>query len=111
MRERGVSSLYVVDKKKTLLGVLTADAINHAMLESKTLEAALRTDVPKVGPQTLLNELFDLVAFSDIPVAVTGEQDRLLGVIVKGAVLGGLAGKVNQDQPLPTEEEGQVKLL
>jgi len=68
----------------------------------------LRTEVPTVGPQTMLNELFDLVAFSDIPVAVIGEQNRLLGVIVKGAVLGGLAGKVNHENPLPMDEEGQV---
>lgn len=112
MRERGVSSLYVVDKRKKLLGVLTADAVNQAMKETLSLEQVLRTEVPVVSPQTLLNELFDLVAFSDIPVAVTGEQDRLLGVIVKGALLGGLAGKVNQADKngLPTDEEGQVKV-
>ncbi|MED1952864.1 quaternary amine ABC transporter ATP-binding protein [Brevibacillus centrosporus] len=110
MRDRGVSSLYVVDRKKTLLGVLTADAVNDAKMHGKTLEEVMRRDVPKVGPQTLLNELFDLVAFSDIPVSVIGEHDRLLGIIVKGAVLGGLAGKVNQESTLPTEEEGQVKV-
>ncbi|TGV22091.1 CBS domain-containing protein, partial [Mesorhizobium sp. M00.F.Ca.ET.186.01.1.1] len=108
MRDRGVSSLYVVDKKKTLLGVLTADAVSQAKEQGQSLERVLRTEVPKVGPQTLLNELFDLVAFSDIPVAVTGDHDRLLGVIVKGDVLGGLAGKVNQETPLPENEEGQV---
>jgi glycine betaine/proline transport system ATP-binding protein len=48
------------------------------------------------------------VAFSDIPVAVTGEQNRLLGVVVKGAVLGGLAGKVNRKTPSDAEEERQV---
>ncbi|MGN7469611.1 quaternary amine ABC transporter ATP-binding protein [Brevibacillus sp. SAFN-007a] len=108
MRDRGVSSLYVVDKKKTLLGVLTADAVSEAKAQGKSLEGVLRTEVPKVGPQTLLHELFDLVAFSDIPVAVTGEQDRLLGVLVKGAVLGGLAGKVNQESSHVAHEERRV---
>lgn len=109
MRDRGVSTLYVVDKRKMLLGVLTADAVNEAKQEGKTLEDVLRKEVPTVGPQTLLNDLFDLVAFSDVPVAVVEEQGKLLGVIVKGAVLGGLAGKVNQETGLPTEE-GQVKV-
>ncbi|CAM3416221.1 MULTISPECIES: glycine betaine/L-proline ABC transporter ATP-binding protein ProV [Brevibacillus] len=108
MRDRGVSTLYVVDKRKMLLGVLTADAVNEAKQEGKTLEDVLRKEVPTVGPQTLLNDLFDLVAFSDVPVAVVEEQGKLLGVIVKGAVLGGLAGKVNQETGLPTDE-GQVK--
>ncbi|MGG3883183.1 quaternary amine ABC transporter ATP-binding protein [Brevibacillus panacihumi] len=108
MRERGVSTLYVVDKRKMLLGVLTADAVNEAKNGNLTLEEVLRKDVPTVGPQTLLNELFDLVAFSDVPVAVTEEQGRLLGVIVKGSVLGGLAGKVNAQDPGQSAEEGQV---
>lgn len=108
MRDSGVSTLYVVDKRKTLLGVLTADAVNEAKQQEKSLEDVLRKEVPAVGPQTLLNELFDLVAFSDVPVAVVEEQGKLLGVIVKGAVLGGLAGKVNPEMGQPTEE-GQVK--
>ncbi|HZG83197.1 MAG TPA: glycine betaine/L-proline ABC transporter ATP-binding protein [Brevibacillus sp.] len=108
MRERGVSTLYVVDKRKMLLGVLTADAVNEAKNGNLTLEDVLRKDVPTVGPQTLLNELFDLVAFSNVPVAVTEEQGRLLGVIVKGSVLGGLAGKVNAQDPSQSAEEGQV---
>ncbi|EST53747.1 glycine/betaine ABC transporter ATP-binding protein [Brevibacillus panacihumi W25] len=108
MRERGVSTLYVVDKRKMLLGVLTADAVNEAKNGNLTLEEVLRKDVPTVGPQTLLNELFDLVAFSNVPVAVTEEQGRLLGVIVKGSVLGGLAGKVNAQDPGQSAEEGQV---
>ncbi|USG65559.1 glycine betaine/L-proline ABC transporter ATP-binding protein [Brevibacillus ruminantium] len=95
MRESGVSTLYVVDRKKTLLGVVTADAVNRAQLESLPLESVMRREIPTVNPKTLLGDLFDLVAFSDVPIAVTGDQDRLLGVVVKGAVLGGLAGKVN----------------
>ena len=111
MRERGVSTLYVVDKRKKLLGVLTADAVNQAMKETLSLEQVLRAEVPTVPPQTVLNELFDLVAFSDVPVAVTGEQDRLLGVIVKGSLLGGLAGKVSDENgdESPAEVEGEVK--
>lgn len=108
MKDRGVSSLYVVDKKKRLIGVVKADAVNAASREAKTLEDVMDREVPTVSAHTLLNEMFDLVAFSDIPVAVTGEQNRLLGVVVKGAVLGGLAGKVNRKTPSDAEEERQV---
>ncbi|MCG6197296.1 CBS domain-containing protein, partial [Anoxybacillus sp. LAT_38] len=104
MKDRGVSSLYVVDKKKRLIGVVKADAVNAASREAKTLEDVMDREVPTVSANTLLNEMFDLVAFSDIPVAVTGEQNRLLGVVVKGAVLGGLAGKVNRKTPSDAEE-------
>ncbi|WP_400162492.1 glycine betaine/L-proline ABC transporter ATP-binding protein ProV [Brevibacillus sp. TJ4] len=110
MRDRGVSTLYVVDKRKKLLGVLTADAVNQALKDMLPLEQVLRTEVPTVSPDKVLNELFDLVAFSDVPVAVTGEQERLLGVIVKGSLLGGLAGKVNDEgkDKVPADAVGEV---
>jgi glycine betaine/proline transport system ATP-binding protein len=108
MKDRGVSSLYVVDKKKRLIGVVKADAVNAASREAKTLEDVMDREVPTVSADTLLNDLFDLVAFSDIPVAVTGDQNRLLGIVVKGAVLGGLAGKVNRKTLSSTDEERQV---
>jgi glycine betaine/proline transport system ATP-binding protein len=108
MKDRGVSSLYVVDKKKRLIGVIKADAVNAASREAKTLEDVMEREVPTVSAHTLLNEMFDLVAFSDVPVAVVGEQNRLLGVVVKGAVLGGLAGKVNRITPSDAEAERQV---
>ncbi|MEG6522799.1 quaternary amine ABC transporter ATP-binding protein [Desulfotomaculum sp. 1211_IL3151] len=106
MRDRGVSSLYVVDKKKTLLGIVTADAVAKANQEGLTLEQAMQKEVPIVSPENRLNELFDLIAFTPIPLAVVNEQHRLLGVIVRGAVLGGLAGKVNQaaDNELEVKE-------
>ncbi|MGO0062301.1 quaternary amine ABC transporter ATP-binding protein [Brevibacillus fluminis] len=97
MRERGVSTLYVVDKRKKLLGVVTADGATQARDQELTLEAVMLRDTPAVSPDTLVNELFDLLATSSIPVAVIGDEGRLLGVVVKGSVLGGLAGNL----PLP----------
>lgn len=106
MRERGVSTLYVVDKRKKLLGVVTADGATQARDQELTLEAVMLRDTPAVAPDTLLNELFDLLATSPIPVAVIGEEGRLMGVVVKGSVLGGLAGKVPlHATPQTTETE------
>lgn len=95
MRDHGISSLFVVDKKKILLGVVTADLVSQSQLQGKTLEEIMERNIPNVRPETLLHDLFDLIAFSHVPIAVTSEQNRLLGIVVKGSVLGGLAGKVN----------------
>ncbi|MBO8162245.1 MAG: glycine betaine/L-proline ABC transporter ATP-binding protein [Brevibacillus sp.] len=97
MRERGVSNLFVVDKKKSLLGVLTVDAVKKAHSEEVSLESVMETEIPTVEPDRILHEMFDLVAFSQFPVAVVGENRRLLGVVVKGAVLSSLAGKTEAD--------------
>ncbi|RXT15371.1 glycine betaine/L-proline ABC transporter ATP-binding protein [Ammoniphilus sp. CFH 90114] len=98
MRERGISSLFVVDKKKTLLGVVTADLVSSSESQGKTLEEIMERNVPLVRPDTLLHDLFDIVAFSQVPVAVANEENRLLGILVRGSVLGGLAGKVNDQR-------------
>ncbi len=104
MRDSGVSSLYVVDKRKTLLGIVTAEAVSQAKAEGLTLQDVTETNVPTVRPDTRLHDLFDLIAFSALPLAVVNEGDRLLGVVVRGAVLGGLAGRVKVKQEQPSEQ-------
>jgi glycine betaine/proline transport system ATP-binding protein len=111
MKDRGVSSLYVVDRKKTLLGYVTADGVSKAATQGKSLMEIMEDQVSTVSPDTLLHKLFDLVAFSPVPVAVVNEQKRLLGVVVKGAVLGGLAGKVNRETEKVSYRVSPFKLI
>lgn len=98
MMDNGVSSLYIVDKKRALLGLVTAYDVSLAINTGESLETMMKKDIPSVGPDARLNSLFPLMADLHVPIAVVGEERRLLGVIVKGAVLGGLVGKVNPQQ-------------
>ncbi|QNK59655.1 glycine betaine/L-proline ABC transporter ATP-binding protein [Paenibacillus sp. PAMC21692] len=96
MRERGVSSLYAVDKSMKLLGIVTADDASRAVKENLKLEDTLmREDIPIVSPDAVLNELFELMGNIRLPVAVTDDNGRLKGVVIKGAVLAALAGNTN----------------
>jgi len=92
MRDRGVSSLYVVDKGMHMIGVITAEDASDALKKGLKLEEVLIKEVPTASPDTLLNELFELMSNSRLPVSVIGEDNRLKGVVIKGAVLAGLAG-------------------
>lgn len=107
MKDSGLSTLYVVDKKKSLLGVVTAEAVSQAKAAGQSLEAVMERNVPAVAPDTRLHDLFDLAAFSPVPLAVVSDNRRLLGVVVKGAVLGGLAGKVNDQVNFDLTEGGR----
>lgn len=98
MRERGISNLFVIDRAKKLLGVITAEDASEAMRSNRKLEDILVTDGPKVGPDTLLNELFEITSLSKVPLAVVDDNNRLLGVIVRGAVLGALAGEHKSEE-------------
>lgn len=91
MRDRGISNLYVVDRIKRLLGVITAEDAARAVKEGLALEDIAIRDVPAVDPDRLLCELFEICSSSRFPVAVVDANGRILGVIVRGAVLGALA--------------------
>lgn len=100
MRAEGLSSILVVDKNRTLKGYVTADDVVDARKnEVSDLNDILRTDIKSVDKSTPMNEIFNLIYDSPIPIAVV-EEERLVGILVRGAVLGGLAteGGVNGDE-------------
>lgn len=98
MRERGISNLFVIDRGKRLLGVITAEDANDALRNNRKLEDIIIKDGPQVGPDTLLNELFEITSLSKVPLAVVDDTGKLLGVIVRGAVLGALAGESKNEE-------------
>ncbi|PZD95617.1 glycine betaine/L-proline ABC transporter ATP-binding protein [Paenibacillus sambharensis] len=97
MREREISNLYVTDKGMKLLGALTADQASAAVKEGLTIEDVMEREVPRVSPDVMLNELFEIMADTRVPVAVVGDDDRLRGVLIRGAVLAALAGNANPE--------------
>lgn len=96
MRERGISNLFIIDRSKKLLGVITAEDASEAIKHKQSLEEILIRDTPTIGPDRVLNELFELTSTSKLPLAVVDADSRLLGVIVRGALLGALAGEVER---------------
>lgn len=99
MRAEGISSILVVNKDRTLKGYVTADDVLEARRKEQTdLHEILRTDIQKVGPDKPINEIFELIYDSPVPIAVV-EDERLVGVLVRGAIIAGLAneGSVNGD--------------
>ncbi|AGX06965.1 MULTISPECIES: glycine betaine/L-proline ABC transporter ATP-binding protein ProV [Bacillaceae] len=92
MKNEGISHLFVVDSKQKLLGTVTIEAASAAVKNQQTLEEILITDLDSIKPETLLVDLFEQVATAVLPLPVINEEGRLKGVIVRGAVLGALAG-------------------
>lgn len=97
MREEGISSILVIDSKRQLQGyVMAEDALEATNKEVRDLHDILRTDIQKVAKDTPMNDIFNIIYDSPIPVAVV-DNERLEGIIVRGAVIAGLAedGEVN----------------
>ncbi|MCG7346487.1 glycine betaine/L-proline ABC transporter ATP-binding protein [Sporosarcina sp. ACRSL] len=101
MKRQGISSIYVVDNGNQLLGAVTAQDALDATESGKTLESVLIKDIPTCSPDTVLTDLFDTVSTTPIPMAVVNEEKHLQGIIVRGALIGALAGDgqfINRDR-------------
>ena len=94
MREHGLSSIFVIARDRKLLGLVTADCCLNAVVNGvNDLGSLILTETPKVEPGTNLNDLIPLMADTKYPVAVVSDEGRLMGVIVRGAVLAGMIKK------------------
>lgn len=90
MHQSGISSLYVVDSNRKLQGIVTIDDAIEARASGKTLEDILRNDYYTTSADTYINELIPQATETKYPIAVTDENNRLLGIIVRVSVLSGL---------------------
>ncbi|MFC0561182.1 glycine betaine/L-proline ABC transporter ATP-binding protein ProV [Halalkalibacter alkalisediminis] len=109
MKKLGISSIYVVDKQKKLLGAITATDASSAIENKKTIDDVMIKDLTTVLPETHLIDLFDKVSEASVPVAVTDENQRLKGILVKGAVIGALAGNHEHINLLADEQVDSTK--
>ncbi len=97
MKEAGISSILAVDSKRNLKGYVTAEDASEAKKKDiRDISEILLTDIKQVEKDTPMNEIFTIINGSSIPTAVV-ENDRLVGIIVRGAVIAALAGESEVD--------------
>jgi glycine betaine/proline transport system ATP-binding protein len=92
MRKQGYSSIFVVDRKQRLLGGLTAEQARQAIDNNQSISEVMSTDIPTVKEDELLGNLMDVMATSSLPISVIDDEKRIKGIVVRGAVIGALAG-------------------
>src|SRR5690606_15572430 len=91
MQSEGLSSVFAVERDRTLAGlVLVDDAIEAIKRKEPDVRRIVITDVPKVSPDTSMDELIAIGAEARYPVAVVDEANRLQGIVVRVNILSGL---------------------
>lgn len=91
MREEKVSVLLAVDKYRNYQGYVTAeDALRLVKENERNLQQILRTDMPVVEPDTVLQDILSIISDSPTPVAVVLDG-KLKGVLIRGVILDSLA--------------------
>ena len=91
MRKEEVSMLIAVDRQRKLQGSLTAESAREARTNQTSLKDALDKNVQKVHKDTMVADIFNLIYDSPTPLAVVDDNDRVLGVVIRGSVIGALA--------------------
>ncbi len=92
MKEHGISSVFVVDRAKHLQGLITADqALEARKAGIVSLQEVKLLEVPVHNESVLVQDIFTVIAESKVPLAVIDEEQRLIGIIIRGSVLAALA--------------------
>ncbi|USQ80641.1 glycine betaine/L-proline ABC transporter ATP-binding protein [Ornithinimicrobium faecis] len=107
MREHQVGWLLVVNRDRTVQGLVWSNAIAAAVREGRQELPLHQGELPFVTADTTLNELFLPAASSPAPIVVRDEQERLVGVIPDVTLLAAMGnthptanGKTGDDAPL-----------
>jgi glycine betaine/proline transport system ATP-binding protein len=92
MKEHGISSVFVVDRNRYLQGIITVDmAVEAAHSGISSLNEVELAEGPIVKEYTPVLDTLGIIAESKLPMAVVNEENKLIGIIVRGAVLAALA--------------------
>jgi len=92
MRQAGLSHFFVLDEERRLIGLCEAEEVARlAERDERQLRPAVQDGMRTVGRRTSLREVLPLfMDDTDAPVAVVDEENRLEGVVVRGALIAGL---------------------
>lgn len=98
MHNEEVSMLMATNRRRQLIGSLTADGAIEARQKKLPLSEVIDRNVRTVSKDTVITDILPLIYDSSAPIAVTDEQHRLLGVIIRGRVLEALANIPDDDR-------------
>ncbi|HER5569219.1 TPA: glycine betaine/L-proline ABC transporter ATP-binding protein [Streptococcus pyogenes] len=97
MHNEEVSMLMATNRRRQLVGSLTADAAIEARKKGLPLSEVIDRDVRTVSKDTVITDILPLIYDSSAPIAVTDDNNRLLGVIIRGRVIEALANISDED--------------
>ncbi|ASN06637.1 quaternary amine ABC transporter ATP-binding protein [Virgibacillus necropolis] len=93
MEENNISSVFVVDRKRHVKGIVTIDDAIKGIKLKQELADVLRTDITIVQQDEYVSELIPKTLESKFPLAVVNSEDKLIGFILRVHVLSGLVSK------------------
>jgi len=93
MKDKGISSIFVVDKSKIFKGIVSAEKAKQAVENGESNLETILEEINefRVSLDAPLQEIMPIIADSKYPLAVIDENNKLLGMVVRGSLIAGLA--------------------
>ncbi len=90
MRKNALSTVYVVDDRLRLAGILTIREAVRALQEGLTIQQVMEKDVPTTTPDVMVSDIMPIAAETVYPIAVVDSDGQLQGIVTKASVLSSL---------------------
>lgn len=90
MQKNALSTVYVVDDRLRLVGILTIQDAIRARRNGLTIADVVRRDVQTASPDDLVSDIMPMAAEATYPIAVVDAEGRLKGIVTKASVLAAL---------------------
>ena len=90
MQANGIASVFVVDRAMRLQGIVTMEDSIKARQEKKKLDDILKNDYFTASAEDYVQELIGKASETKYPIAVTDDENKLEGIIVRSSILSGL---------------------
>lgn len=87
MRRNNLSSVVVIDDDLHLAGILSIKEALAAWKNDLPIEQVLQTNIPTVSPDALISDVVPLASEAAYPIAVTDQDNVLLGIVTKAGIL------------------------
>lgn len=87
MRRNNLSSVVVIDDDLHLAGILSIKEALAAWKNNLPIEQVLQTNIPTVSPDALISDVVPLASEAAYPIAVTNQDNVLLGIVTKAGIL------------------------
>tara|TARA_Y100000310_G_scaffold335861_1_gene418954 strand:- start:15 stop:581 length:567 start_codon:yes stop_codon:yes gene_type:complete len=88
MRKKRVTTAFVIDANGRLEGITTMERAEESVKKGVTqLKDIVQTDMASVPASTRLDDCLSLVAEDDVPLAILGEEKRLLGIVTRPVLI------------------------
>jgi glycine betaine/proline transport system ATP-binding protein len=91
MQNNSVSSAYAVDSKMRYKGIVTIDDAVKASKENIKLFDLIKKDTITANEDMLISDILPMAAEAKYPIAITGEEGVLKGIVTKTSVLSSLS--------------------